>query len=304
MSIDPMNLRLMRIFQTIVEAGGFSAAQGALNLSLATISNHIATLETRLGVVLCRRGRSGFALTEQGRAVYEEFVSLSASLGQFEARLRSLKGEMTGNLSIGLADNTISDPAAPLEKVLAAFTDAAPEVTLTLSTHPPHEILRDLASGRLHLAIASFPRIASGLAYMELYSERHHFCCGAGHPLFIAPDAAIDIAEVRRHRIVGRSYWGARDMKAFALPEPRATVSDMEAEARLILSGRYLGHLPEHYARAFVAAGRLRSLRPDIFAWSAPFQAAFDPAMREKRVAKLFLDLLEQAFRGPHTPAT
>lgn len=296
MSFDPMDLRLLRIFQAVVEAGGFSAAQAPLNLTLATISNHVSTLEGRLGVVLCRRGRSGFALTERGQAVYEEFVRLSASIGQFDARLRSLKGEMTGTLSIGLADNTITDPGARLDRVFARFTDAAPEVTLSLATRPPHENLRDLVSGQLDVAVASFPRAISGLSYLPLYAEQHLFYCGPGHPLFGVPEEEIDLEVVRQHRIVGRSYWGVRDMRSFAMPDPSALVGDMESEAQLILSGRYVGYLPGHYGGRFVKEGRMRVLRPDLFSYDAPFQAAFAPEVRQKAAAGLFLDLLEDGF--------
>ena len=66
MTIETADLRLFRLFMTVVEAGGFTAAQSELNLSLSTISTHFAELEGRLGVRLCRRGRSGFKLTEEG----------------------------------------------------------------------------------------------------------------------------------------------------------------------------------------------------------------------------------------------
>lgn len=60
MALDTFDVRLLKIFVTTVEAGGFAAAQGELNLSLSTISSHIAALEGRLNQTLCRRGRAGF----------------------------------------------------------------------------------------------------------------------------------------------------------------------------------------------------------------------------------------------------
>ena len=59
MALDTFDVRLLKIFVTTVEAGGFAAAQGELNLSLSTISSHIAALEG-LNQTLCRRGRAGF----------------------------------------------------------------------------------------------------------------------------------------------------------------------------------------------------------------------------------------------------
>nr|WP_244109845.1 LysR family transcriptional regulator [Burkholderia arboris] len=44
-----MDLQLLRLFLTIVESGGFSAAQGTLGMAPSTISTQMAKLETRLG---------------------------------------------------------------------------------------------------------------------------------------------------------------------------------------------------------------------------------------------------------------
>ncbi|MBH0237309.1 LysR family transcriptional regulator [Methylobrevis albus] len=296
MPVDTIDLRLLRIFGTIVEAGGFAAAQDELNLSLSTISGHIAALETRLGVKLCHRGRSGFRLTDDGRQVYEEARRLLASVEHFDGRVRGLKRALSGALTIGLTDNTISDPNAPLETVFAGFAREAPSVLLTVVTRPPHELLRDVVAGEIHLAVASFPRIALGLSYLDLYVETQRFYCGAEHPLYGVPDAEIDVETVRRHPIVGRAYWGQRDLKIFAIGGPRAVVSDMESEARLILSGAYLGYLPDHYAARFVAEARLRPIRSDLFAYPAPFQAAFLPDRERQRVVATFLGHLRRVF--------
>jgi DNA-binding transcriptional ArsR family regulator len=43
--LDNIDLRLLRIFVTLSEAGSFSAAQIVLNLSQSTLSTHIAALE-------------------------------------------------------------------------------------------------------------------------------------------------------------------------------------------------------------------------------------------------------------------
>lgn len=297
MAVDNADIRLLRLFMTIVEAGGFAAAQGELNLSLSTISTHVSTLETRLGVVLCRRGRSGFEVTPEGQAVYEEGRRLFGAVERFDARIRGLKQRMTGTLALGLVDNTITDPKLPLDRVFARFAAAAPEVALSIVTRSPAELLRDVIAGQLHVAISGFPRLALGLAYLPLYIESQKFYCGRDHPLFGVDDAGIDIDEVRRYRVVARGYWGQRDLKIFALGSASATVSDMEAEARLILSGAYLGYLPEHYARRFEEAGLMRAIRPSLFGYQAPFQAAYDDTRSDNALVTLFLEILGEEVR-------
>ena len=63
-----MDVQLLRLFLTIVESGGFSAAQGTLGMAPSTISTQMTKLETRLGFRLCDRGKSGFRLTPKGNA--------------------------------------------------------------------------------------------------------------------------------------------------------------------------------------------------------------------------------------------
>ncbi len=291
--VENADLKLLSIFMAVVDAGGLSAAQAELHLGLSSISSAVAALEARLGTTLCRRGRAGFALTADGELVYQEARRLFGAIDQFERRMAAMRQRLSGTLTLGLVDNTISDPNLPLDAVIAAFTRAAPGVSLTLVTRPPNELLRDVAGGTIDLAIGSFPRITLGLTYLPLHVERHAFYCGRGHPLFTLPEAAIDLDVIRSHRIVSRGYWGARDLKPLAAA-PTATVNDMEAEARLILSGTYLGYLPEHYARPFVTEGRLRALRPDLLGYEAPFHLA----RREDvgKAARLFVSLLRDAL--------
>lgn len=310
MHLDTTDLRLLRIFLTIAESGGFAAAQGELNLSLPTISSHMAALESRLGLTLCRRGRGGFALTAEGTAIYEEARHLFLALDRFEQRARALQNRMTGTLALGMVDNTISDPNLPLDRVFARFAEAAPDVVLSIVTRPPSDLLRDVVSRQLHLAIGGFPRVALGLTYSDLYTEQQNLYCGRNHPLFTIDDSAISIELVRQHRIVARSYWGLRDMKLFAIAAPRAVVSDMEATARLVLSGAYLGYLPDHYAAPDTATGRMRPLRPDLFGTKSRFQAATVPNARDEPMVALFLDTLAEEMNaakatadGPLRPA-
>ena len=57
--IADLDLKLLKLFKTVVECGGFAAAETELNISRSTISIHMSKLEARLGLSLCQRGRSG-----------------------------------------------------------------------------------------------------------------------------------------------------------------------------------------------------------------------------------------------------
>jgi DNA-binding transcriptional LysR family regulator len=300
-SVDNADIRLIRIFIRVVEAGGLSAAQADLNLSLSTISEKISALEQRLGIALCKRGRGGFQLTESGRQVFDECQRLFGSLDQFSRKVAGLRSNLGGSLSIGLLDNIITDPGSPLAATFARLVEVAPALHLLIETKSPGELLRDVVAQKLDLVVGSFPRMALGLAYIDLYEETQNFYCGAGHPLFSLPDQSIDIDRVRTYRIIGRSYWAARDIKIFAISAPHATVSNMEAEAFLILSGCYLGYLPDHYAAQFVQTGRIRPIRPDIFSYKAKFQIATASDWKSRPTVRTFVDIMSSQIKDAGT---
>ncbi len=69
--IRTSDIHCLGVFRTIVEAGGVSTAATRMNLDVSTVSRQLKDLEIRLGMRLCERGRSGFALTTEGEAVYQ-----------------------------------------------------------------------------------------------------------------------------------------------------------------------------------------------------------------------------------------
>src|SRR6187402_1443668 len=77
------DLRLLDVFRKVVDCGGLAAAELDLNIGISTVSRHLKELETRLGLVLCRRGRGGFALTREGERVYAGALGLMASVDAF-----------------------------------------------------------------------------------------------------------------------------------------------------------------------------------------------------------------------------
>ena len=84
--LDNIDLRLLRIYTTLVEAGSFVDAVAVLNLSQPTLSTHLATLEQRLGERLCERGRRGFRLLPFGETTYKAAKQLFADIDAFNEK--------------------------------------------------------------------------------------------------------------------------------------------------------------------------------------------------------------------------
>lgn len=286
--ISDADLRLLRIFATVVECKGFAAAQAELNLSAPSISSYIAALEQRLGVRLCSRGRSGFELTDKGAIIYREAQRLFAAVDEFTASAGAVRGRLTGNLRIGVVDCTVTDPAAPLSDALRRFNERDHEVRIELTIQGPQELQRGVLEGRLNLAIGSFPVRIAALVAQDLYSERQAFYCAAGHLLF--DQARVSLDDIRAHRVVARGYWRRADLNRIGIEREAASVENMEAQAILILSGAYLGYLPEHYAAAWHRQGLVRSLLAEQLAYEAPFVLITRRGSAQVAVVRQFID--------------
>jgi DNA-binding transcriptional LysR family regulator len=294
--LDNVDLRLLRVFLAVIEARGFTAAQTQLNVSASTVSNQIAALETRLGVRLCQRGRAGFRLTPDGEAIYAEMQKLFAAIDSFDLRIASLHNRAKGFLAIGMVDGTISDAAAPWHRAIDTVMNRLRDLHITVDCRPPNELLREIMEGRLDVAIGSFPKILLGLNYVKLYDERHYFYCGRSHPLF---DQAVTAEMLAGHPAISRGYWARRDTYNPSAVPYTAVVNTMEAGARLILSGRFMGYLPEHYAAPWVAAGEMRMLLPEELTYQAPFEIVHSDQIQQRRPARLFVDEVLALFGKP-----
>lgn len=292
--VSDADLRLLKIFATVAECNGFAAAQAELNLSAPSISNYMTALEQRLGVRLCTRGRAGFALTDKGAIIYREAQKLFAAANAFAANAGAVKGRLTGTLRIGLVDCTVTDPRSPVVAAVRRFSARDHDVRLEVSIAAPASLQRGVLEQRLHLAIACFPSEISALPALHLYDEVNSFYCGAGHPFFEKPD--VSLADIRASRVIARSYWRHADLARLGIEREAASVDFMEAQATLILSGAYVGYLPEHYAAAWMAAGRMRRLLPERLTYSSPFSLIQRRGSSDVQVVRRFISDLRASL--------
>ena len=106
--LSDVDLRLLRIFTTIVDCNGFRNAQLALNMAQSTLSTHLTTLEARLGSRLCDRGRGGFRLTLEGEETYRAAQDLFRSIEGFGSRMKRVHGREEARLRLGVIDTVAS----------------------------------------------------------------------------------------------------------------------------------------------------------------------------------------------------
>ena len=294
--LSDIDLRLLRVFRAVAEAGGFSAAELELNVGRSTISRHIKDLEVRLGVTLCRRGRGGFALTDEGRQIYRATLRLLASLDSFRGEVADVHKRMTGHISIALFDKMVTNPVAHIGEALRHFDDLAPEVSLDIHIEPINEIERGVMEGRFQLGVVPAHRASPSLEYQHLFTEQMYLYCGYRHPLFDTADIAIDDDAIRRCKYAGLGYHSPNMEVGNRLGLERdITVNDQEAIVHCLQSGRYIGYLPDHYAETFLKKGEIRVLCPQKYQYRCDFVAIQRVSPKPSRIVETLWECLVRA---------
>lgn len=295
-SIQDADLKLLRVFHAIVENGGFSAAQVILNVSASRISTQMSELESRLGVRLCDRGRVGFALTPEGRAVYEESLKLFLAVEDFRLKLSEQQSRLAGEIRLGLIDNLTSNAAARVPQAIARFKQRDNDVNFDLRIEPALELEAGVMEGRLHLAMGYFHHRINALHYRPMLREVHYLYCGRHHPLFDRSDK-----DISTQALLDCDYANRRDLEnegELASDFGRrgsASSDNMEALTVLILSGSYLAFLPQDCAQVWVDRGDIRPIRPDTFYQRATLHLITRKGVAQPRAVMTFeKDLLDE----------
>lgn len=290
-ALSDSDIKLLRIFHVIAQCGGFAAAQAQLNLSQSAISTRMAQLEARLGSRLCERGRGTFRLTDEGHAVVLASRKLFAALEDFRTEVAEAQGTVTGELRLGIIDNSVTHEDDRIRKAIARFAAAAPNANLNIFIGGAVELEQQVLDNRLHVAIGLFHHALEGLAYTTLFREEHVLYCATSHPFFDAPDAEITPARLREARYVSWGY--GEGLPGWKPPFDFKEVASspyIEGVAYLILSGAYIGYLPSHYARTWVAERRIRPLLERETWRSVDFSLVRKASPRVSRLTRTFLE--------------
>jgi DNA-binding transcriptional LysR family regulator len=283
------DLKLLRIFRTVVECGGFSPAEAELNISRPAISQHMAELEARLGLTLCQRGRAGFRLTDEGTAVYAALTRLFGAVERFRGEVNAVRAHLKGELNIGITDNLVTSPRMIVTQALRALKTKGPDVQVNIRMIPPAQIERGVLEGQLHVGVTQAGRILPGLRELPLYDEVSHLYCAADHPFFALPDEALtDLLLANAEAVAPSAPTSPAGLRV------TATAADREGVAFLILTGCYIGFLPTHYARQWVERGMMRALKPALYNQSVEYQAVTLRSGHPNLVLATFMELLTQ----------
>src|SRR5215467_13043023 len=158
-----MNLRHLRAFVSIADAGGFVRAASRMNLSQPALSRQIRALETELGVPLFDRLGRRVRLTSEGEDLLRRGRRLLTEADSLGERARLLKAGETGILRVGATPQVIENMLA---NFLTQYRRRHPAVEVHLVEDGGVRLPSRLERGDVHLAFTpASGRFESRLLY-------------------------------------------------------------------------------------------------------------------------------------------
>jgi len=145
-----MNLRHLRTFVAIADAGGATSAAARLNMTQPTASRQIDALESDLGVSLFDRVGRRLLLTSEGEDLLQRSRRLLADAESIGERARALKRGETGTLRVGAAPQAIESILADF---LVRYRQRHPRIEVRVVEDGGARLPTRLERGDVHLAI-------------------------------------------------------------------------------------------------------------------------------------------------------
>ena len=164
-----MDVRQLRYFVGVVEAGSFTKAAAHLNVAQSALSLHVRQLEEGFGTQLLIRDRTGVSVTSSGAKLLQRARTILKEIQLTEAELTNRSTSPVGEVTIGIPSGAARVMTGEL---LATARDELPGISLKIVEGMTGPLEEWMSAGRFNLAVlyrtSETPGPATVLAREEL----------------------------------------------------------------------------------------------------------------------------------------
>lgn len=243
----------MRVFQQVVDEGGFAAAARKLDLSPAVVTRLMGDLERHLGVRLLQRTTRRLALTPAGESYLSRLRVILSDIDEAADMVHAHSREMSGTVRILALPVVATHLLAP---AVASFQARHPEVVLDVHVEDVADPnVEDYDLTLLHGLVP----VRSDVIVRTILHSQAVFCAS---PAYIArhglPATPEDLA---RHRCLRLRLPGMR-LRAMRLLDPTDGDRALEVEVPAVMMANHTDSL----LRATVDGAGISSQAVDLVA--------------------------------------
>jgi DNA-binding transcriptional LysR family regulator len=249
-SLVAMQLRQFEYVLAVADEHSFTRAAARLHLAQPSLSRQVRLIERELGVLLFDRGpgQALVTLTSDGEALLPFIRRVVADAEATGAEARALRGMARGRVSVGATPSLITRVLAP---ALVEFHTSHPGIELLVVEAGSRQLVPQLASGEVDLALVVLPVTDPLVATMPLFDDPLVLAVAPGHPL--AGRRRVDVRDL--HGLALVMFREGYDLRSVTLAACRAA----GAEPHLVSQGGEMDGV-----LAFVAAGLGAAVVPSI----------------------------------------
>jgi DNA-binding transcriptional LysR family regulator len=296
----PLSIRQVRYFIAAADYGQISQAAIELNVSQSAVTAAIKQLEESLGETLFSRSSAGVALTAEGARFLQHARNIIAAVNEATQSPLTEDSTQRGSITIGVT-YTVAGYFMP--RHYARFRRTYPRIHVELLEMRRQDIERDVASGRIDLAVmlVSNLRDQKCIAYETLLRSRRRLWVPPEHPFLSADIVTLnDVAQepyvmltVDEASQTAGKYWEQTNVR----PQVIFNTSSVEAVRSMVAAGMGVSILSDMVYRPWSLEGQrleTRNVSGDIptmdvgVAW--PRNHTLQPA------ARTFIDFMSRAF--------
>lgn len=218
----------LNVFLLAAETLNFTVAARRLHMSQPSVSQHIQSLEQHFGQPLFIRAGRTIHLTDAGQALVPMAQELVNRSIRIEETLKSLHGEVYGQLLFGCST---TPGKYILPQLLARFHNRHPKVKVACHVSSQEQALRTLQNESIHFALASTPHTGyTNLEFRKFMSDQVLLIAPLDHPW--AAQGEIDPEELYSEEFILREETSGTRL---AVREELATLNIIEQELNSIL---------------------------------------------------------------------
>jgi DNA-binding transcriptional LysR family regulator len=279
----------LKMFISVVDAGGFSAAGELLGVSTSVISRQIAALEAELGVRLLKRSTRTVDLTEAGAAYLKRVRNLLTELEETNKALKNPNSPAAGRFRIAAPTAIGLSLIAPAS---ADFMAANPQVIIHLDLL---DRVIDLQEEDYDLVLR-FGDVSEVTGHMLAQIEVGLF----SSPAYLAhhgrPHGPADLGNHRALYLASQQKWNLRG-NFEERPKMQFCSNRLEALKTLCLAGQGIALLPLFLVRAEIERNELVQLLDGFEPKPSGLVVSTSPLRSETTASRLFQNFLEARFR-------
>jgi len=257
-----MELRLLRTFKAVAEAGSFTQAASRIHLTQAAVSVHIRQLEEEIGSPLFLRVNKKLFLTEAGRALLSHAEIILRAHDLAKSEIAAMGGPSRGRLHIGVASTAIT--VHPLPEILSEIKRRHALLDLSVMGGTSEWIIEQILSNNIDAGLVSLPVEASDVTTEMLRSDK--LVAAMSHDHRLARSRVVAAEEMAKEPLIlGEKGGNTRRLidlffeKSGLTPQIVMELQRTEAIIKMVELNFGVTILPQESVRRDVARGRLRA---------------------------------------------